>query len=361
MKAAVLREVGTPLRIEDVQIDKPRSREVLIRTAVAGICHSDLHFIEGHYPHPLPAVLGHESAGTVEAVGTDVTYVQVGDHVTACQYNCGHCRMCLTGHPHWCDQRGGGQRSREAAPRLTSAAGETVHGFADLATFAELMLVHEDSVVKLPEGMPLDAASLVSCGVMTGFGAVVNTAQVRPGASVAVIGCGGIGLNAVQAAYFSGAARVIAVDKLPSKLELAKRFGATDVVDASQTDPVATVHELVPGGVDHAFEAIGLPGTAEQAWRMLGRRGTATIIGAFARGQSVTLDTDTIITEKRLQGSFMGSGRYRIDMPFIMDLYLQGRYKLDELISERIGLDDVNDGYEALEHGEVARSVIVFD
>jgi S-(hydroxymethyl)glutathione dehydrogenase/alcohol dehydrogenase len=360
MQAAVLRQAPGKLAIEDVQVADPAPHEVLIRVAAAGLCHSDLHVLTGDLPWPLPSVLGHESAGTVEAVGDAVTYVKPGDRVTACQYNCGHCRMCLIGNPHWCDQRMAGRRPDALGPRLSSASGEAVEAFADLATFAELMLVHEDAVVKLPDGMPFEPASLVSCGVMTGFGAVVNTAQVRPGETVAVIGCGGIGLNAVQAAEFSGAARVIAIDKLASKLALARQFGATDTVDAATNDPVAAVLELVPGGVDHAFEAIGLPATAEQAWRMVGRRGTATIIGAFARGQSITLDTDSIITEKRLQGSFLGSGRYRVDMPLIMNLYLQGRYKLDELISQRITLDAVNDGYAALEQGEVARSVIVF-
>jgi S-(hydroxymethyl)glutathione dehydrogenase / alcohol dehydrogenase len=360
MRAAVLREQPGWLELEDVVIASPLRREVLIRVAAAGVCHSDFHIMNGDIPWPRPVVMGHESAGTVEAIGDDVTYVGVGDRVTVCEYNCGHCRMCLTGRSHWCDARAAGQRGVDEAPRLTSISGDAISAFAQRGSFAEFMLVHEDAVVKLPDGMPFAQAALVSCAVMTGAGAVFNTAQVRPGETVAVIGCGGIGLNAVQAAAFSGAARVVAIDRVASKLELARQLGATDVVDASAVDPVEAIRDLTGGGVDHAFEAIGLRSTAEQAWQMLRRRGTATICGVLPAGQSVELDAQSLTSEKRLQGSFLGSGRYRVDMPFIMEMYLQGRYKLDELISRRVPLDAVNDSFRALETGEVARSVIEF-
>ena len=360
MKAAVLREINKPLQIEDVQHGDPGPREVLVRTVAAGVCHSDLHFQNGSYPYPLPAVLGHESAGIVEAVGSDVTYVKPGDHVITClSAFCGHCEYCLTGHMSLC-QEPELQRSETQPPRLAKGD-EGIAQFLNLSSFAEYMLVHEHAIAKIREDMPMDRAALIGCGVTTGVGAVIHTARVEPGSTVAVIGCGGVGLSAINGAAIAGAARIIAVDMVPSKLELARKFGATDVVNAKENDPVEAVRELTGGGVHYSFEAIGLKATAEQSFKMLARGGTATIIGMIPVGTHIELHGPEFLMERKLQGSNMGSNRFRVDMPRFVELYLQGRLHLDDLISRRIKLEDVNDGLEALKTAEVARSVIMFD
>jgi len=360
MKAAVLREINKPLVIEDIQHGKPGPREVLVRTVAAGVCHSDLHFQNGSYPYPLPAVLGHESAGVVEAVGSDVTYVKPGDHVITClSAFCGHCEHCLTGHMSLCQepelQRAPGQPSR------LEKGGENIWQFLNLSSFAEYMLVHEHAIAKIRPDMPLDRAALIGCGVTTGVGAVIHTAKVEPGSTVAVIGCGGVGLSAINGAAIAGAARIIAVDMVPSKLELARKFGATDVVNAKEVDAVGTVVEMTQGGVHYSFEAIGLKVTAEQSFKMLRRGGTATIIGMIPVGTNIELHGPEFLMERKIQGSNMGSNRFRVDMPRFVEFYLQGRLHLDDLISRRIRLEDVNDGMDALKTGEVARSVIMFD
>ena len=360
MKAAVFRAVNTAMEVEEIDIDKPGPREVLVRTAAAGVCHSDMHFFNGTYPGQTPCVLGHESAGVVEEVGDAVRYVQQGDHVITClSVFCGHCEYCLTGHMSLC-QEPEVRRGRDDDPRLSKEGGALAQ-FANLGSFAEQMLVHEHSVVKVREDMPLDRAALIGCGVTTGVGAVIHTAAVEPGATVAVIGCGGVGLSCINGAAIAGASRVIAVDMVASKLELARSFGATDAVDASAGDPVEQVRELTGGGVHYSFEAIGLKVTAEQAFRMIRRGGTATVIGMIPPGQMVQLHGPDFLSEKKIQGSMMGSNRFRVDMPRFVDFYLQGRLHLDDMISSRIPLSEVTDALLALDKGEVARSVIVFD
>ncbi len=360
MKAAVLRQVNTPMEIEEVAISKPGPREVLVRTVAAGVCHSDMHFYNGTYPGQFPLVLGHESAGVVEQVGADVHYVKPGDHVITClSVFCGHCEFCLTGHMSLC-QEPELNRDAEDEPRLGTPEAR-VGQFASLGSFAEYMLVHEHAVAKIRKDMPLDRAALIGCGVTTGVGAVIHTADVEAGSTVAVIGCGGIGLSCINGAYIAGAARVIAVDMVPSKLELARKFGATDVINAGDGDAVEQVRELTGGGVHYSFEAIGLKQTAEQAFKMLRAGGTATVIGMIPPGDMVSIHGPELLSEKTLQGSFMGSNRFRVDMPRYVDLYLQGRLHLDDLVSSRIKLADVNDALLALETGEVARSVIMFD
>jgi S-(hydroxymethyl)glutathione dehydrogenase/alcohol dehydrogenase len=268
--------------------------------------------------------------------------------------------MCLRGRPVLCSRQGV-ERGPDEPPRI-AWQGKPVHQFARLGAFAEQMLVHEHSAVVIPPEMPLDRAALIGCAVTTGVGAVVNTARIPVGSTVAVIGCGGVGLNAIQGAALAGASRIVAVDKLAWKLEMAKSFGATHGVDASEEDPVEAVHRLVPGGVDFAFEAIGLRAAAEQAFAMLARGGTATVIGMIPEGEMVSIPGDILMAdEKRLQGSNMGSNRFRIDIPRYVDLYLDGRLHLDELVSARIPIERVNEGYAALNRGEVARSVIVFE
>lgn len=360
MKAAVFREVNVPMEIEDIQISKPGPREVLVNTKAAGICHSDMHFYNGTYPGQVPMVLGHESAGVVEAVGSDVHYVKPGDHVITClSVFCGHCEKCLTGHLSLC-QEPETNRGPDDEPRLSQKEAPLTQ-FAQLGSFAEQMLVHEHAVVKIREDMPMDRAALIGCGVTTGVGSVIHTAAVEPGATVAVIGCGGIGLSCINGAAIAGASRVIAVDMVESKLELARKFGATDVVNASSGDAVQQVQEMTSGGVHYSFEAIGLKATAEQAFGMLRAGGTATVIGMIPPGDMVSLHGVEFLSEKKIQGSMMGSNRFRVDMPRFVDFYLQGRLHLDDLVSSRIKLSDINEGMAALETGEIARSVIIFD
>ncbi len=360
MKAAVFREINRPMQIEEVTISEPGPREVVVKTKAAGVCHSDLHFYNGTYSGATPVVLGHESAGIVEEVGRDVAYVKPGDHVITClSVFCGHCEHCLTGHLSLCSSSET-RRNQADAPRLSQQGG-AIHQFASLSSFAEKMLVHEHAVVKIRDDMPMDRAALIGCGVTTGVGAVIHTAAVEPGSTVAVIGCGGVGLSCINGAALAGAAKVIAVDQVASKLELARKFGATETVDASERDPVSQVREMSDGGVHYAFEAIGLKVTAEQAFQMLRRGGTATVIGMIPPGEMVTLHGPEFLQEKTIQGSMMGSNRFRLDMPRFVDFYLQGKLHLDDMISSRISLDDINDAMAQLETGEIARNVIVFD
>ncbi len=361
MRAAVQFDVPGQLEIVDLVVDDPGPREVLIQVAASGLCHSDLHFLEGKYHTDLPCVLGHEAAGIVLAVGQDVTYLAPGDHVITCLSSfCGTCRFCVTGRPFLCDRQGL-ERTPDEKPRLSYDGGK-VNQFARLGAFAEQMLVHENSTVVVSKEMPLDRAALVGCAVTTGVGAVVNTARIPLGATVAILGCGGIGLNAVQGAAMAGAGKVIAIDRLAWKLDLARQYGATDVVDASEEDAVEAVRSLVPGGVDFAFEAIGLKVAAEQAFQMLGKGGTAVIVGMIPEGQMIEINGELLMGDgKSLLGSNMGSNRFRVDIPGYVDAYLAGNLKLDELVSRTITLDDVNEGYAALNRGEVTRSVIVFE
>jgi S-(hydroxymethyl)glutathione dehydrogenase/alcohol dehydrogenase len=361
MRAALLKTIPGELEIDEVVVGEPGPGEVLVHTAAAGLCHSDLHFMTGAYPYPTPTVLGHESAGVVEAVGPGVTYVQPGDHVITClSVFCGKCEYCLSGRPNLCAKEGL-SRDFTGPQRLSMPDGGMCHQFLHLSSFGAQMLIHETALVKIRKDMPLDRAALIGCSVTTGLGAVFRTAAIPATATVAVIGCGGVGLNVIQGARIAGASRIIAVDMIDSKLELARQFGATEIVNASAGDAVAQVQALTGGGVEYSFEAIGLKQTAEQAWQMLGQGGTATVVGMIPIGQSVELNGFDFLAEKKIQGSNMGSNRFRFDMPRYVDLYMDGKLMLDELVSARIKLDEINDGFEAMKKGEIARSVIVFD
>lgn len=361
MKAAVLYEAKKPLEVTDVLVAKPAAHEVLIRTLACGVCRSDLHFVDGAYPHPLPAIPGHEAAGIVEAVGEEVRTVKPGDHVVTClSAFCGHCEFCVTGRMYLC-LGGDTRRPASAEPRLRLANGGAVNQMLNLSAYAEMMLVHEHACVAIDRDMPLDRAALIGCAVTTGVGAIIHTAKVQPGETVAVIGCGGVGLATINGAAIAGAGRIIAIDRLASKLELAREFGATDLVDASAGDPVKQVMELTRGGVHHAIEAIGLKVTAEQAFNMLRRGGTATIIGMIPVGTMIELHGAAFLGEKKIQGSLMGSNRFPVDMPRFVDFYMSGRLDLDRMISKRLKLEQVNEALEDLKKGEVARSVILFD
>ena len=360
MKAAVLHAPREAMTIEEVAIEKPKRREVLVRTAAAGLCHSDLHFIEGAYPTPLPVVLGHECAGVVEAVGEDVAYLKPGDHVIGClSVFCGHCEFCLSGHPSIC-QTPEVKMPPGAAKRLTWQ-GRHMNQFLNLSSFAEQMVVHEHALVKVREDMPLDLACLIGCSVITGYGAVAHTARVEPGATVAVFGAGGIGLATINAAQIAGAGRIVAVDKDPFKLGLAKTFGATDVVDANDVDAVKRIVEMTGGGVHYSFECVGLKSTAEQSFSALRPGGTATLIGMIPVGTKIELHGVDFLRERKIQGCMMGSNRFRTDMPRLIEFYLQGRLHLREMVSARIALAQINEGFAALKKGGIARSVIVFD
>ena len=361
MKAAVLNSIPGELNIEAIEIGEPGPREVLIQTKAAGICHSDLHFMEGKYPHPCPVVLGHESAGVVEAVGSMVHYVKPGDHVITClSAFCGHCSQCTDGHMSLCENKNTELVRADGDASRLSRGGETVNQFLHLSSYAEYMLVHEQAIVKIDKDMPLDKAALIGCGVTTGLGAVFRTAKVAPGEATVVIGCGGIGLSAIQGARIAGANKVIAVDVNEAKLELAQSMGATHVVNAANDDAVAAVRDLTGGGVHHAFEAVGSKETAEQAFKMVRNGGQATVIGMIPVGTMVEIHGPELLYEKTLTGSNMGSNQFRTDMPRFIEMYLDGRLRLDEMVSKTIELEDINAGFEDMKAGNVARSVITF-
>lgn len=361
MKAAVLIEAGKPLQIEQINIANPGPHEVLIRTAACGLCHSDLHFIEGTYPHPLPAIPGHEAAGIVEAVGSEVRTVKVGDAVVTClSAFCGHCEYCVTGRMSLC--LGGETRRKQGeAPRLTRPDGSTVNQMLNLSAYAEMMLVHEHACVAIHPDMPLPQASVIGCAVTTGAGTIFNVCKVTPGDTVAVIGCGGVGLATINAAKIAGAGRIIAADPLPEKRALAMKLGATDVVDAMADDAAAQIQELTKGGVDHAIEAVGRPASGTLAVKSLKRGGTATILGMMPLQHSVGLSAMDLLSGKKLQGAIMGGNRFPVDIPRLVDFYMRGMLDLDTIISETIPLEQINEGFEQMKRGDSARSVIVFD
>ncbi len=362
MKAAVMRAYNTPLEFEDIEIDDPGPGEVLLKTAATGICHSDLTVIEGGLPMPPPCILGHEPAGIVEAVGEGVSDFAPGDHVIGCLTAwCGVCKFCTGGRPYLCPTQFVG-RPEGSKPRLTAAGGEPIWQFANLSAFAEQILCPERSLVKIRDDMPLDRASLIGCGVTTGLGAALNTVNIPAGASVVIIGCGGVGLSALQGARIVGAGKIIAVDAQPWKFDLAQKFGATDCIDAKDGDPIAAVHELTGGGAEFVFECIGLAATQQQAVAMTGRGGTTVLVGVVPMTELVPIATaDLTLQEKNITGSYMGSNRFRFDMPKYVDFYLDGRLRLDEMISSRIQLGELNDAFDRMRKGEAARQVVVFD
>ncbi|MFM1982933.1 MAG: hypothetical protein RJB22_1652 [Pseudomonadota bacterium] len=361
MKAAVLIAPNTPLVIEDLSISKPGPHEVLIRTAACGLCHSDLHFIDGAYPHPLPAVPGHEAAGIVEAVGSEVRTVKPGDAVVTClSAFCGHCEFCVTGRMSLC-LGGDTRRGPGDAPRLTRADGSVVNQMLNLSAFAEQMLIHEHACVKIHPDMPLDRAAVIGCAVTTGAGTIFNACKVTPGETVAVVGCGGVGLATINAAKIAGAGRIIAADPMPEKRELAKKLGATDMVDAMADGAAAQIIEMTKGGVDHAIEAVGRPASANLAVSVLRRGGTATILGMMPLAEKVGLSAMDLLSGKKLQGAIMGANRFPVDIPRLVDFYIRGLLDLDSIIAERIPLSAINDGFDKMKKGDSARSVIVFD
>lgn len=360
MKAAVVSEVKGTFDVLDISIDNPAPQEVLIDVKASGLCHSDLHVASNNVGFPMPAVLGHEVSGIVAVVGSAVTGLSVGDHVvTSPVHSCSNCGPCRSGRPYQCSVPAHTSRAPGSTPRL-SHDGKALTQFIGVGGFAEQVLVHQNTVVPVPREIPFDKAALLGCGVVTGAGAAINTARIRPGDTVAVIGAGGVGLNVIQGARLAGASRIIAIDLQPAKLELATVFGATDVIHGADTDSVAEVQRLTGGGVTHSFEVIGLKQTTEQAVAMLEVGGTAYLIGVHQPGSTIDVTPfgDLMGKQKGIRGVAMGSSNISVDIPMYANLYLQGRFKLDELVSSHISLDEIEQGYESLRSGAVARSVI---
>jgi S-(hydroxymethyl)glutathione dehydrogenase/alcohol dehydrogenase len=365
LKAAVCHRRGEPVQVEDVELDPPREGEVLLRMAASGVCHSDYSVLTGVMPMKLPCVLGHEGTGFVEEVGPGVKHVAPGDRVVLSWVTtCGECFYCRQGQPNLCDL-GGKINLHHRMPDGTSRLhkdGEDLQSFSALGTMAERAVVPAQAVVKLPADAPLEKAALIGCSVMTGAGAVWHTAGVRAGSSVAAFGAGGVGLNVIQAAAITGAARIVAVDVHASKLETARAFGATDVVDGSSQDPVAAIRDLTEGrGADYAFEAIGRKKTIEQAYAAVRRGGTCVVIGIGPRTETVELNVFMLpVLEKRLLGCWYGGAHVQRDLPRLFELYRAATLKLDELVTRRYRLDEVNQAFADMEAGRNARGIIVF-
>lgn len=361
MKAAVLVEAGQPLVIEDVMISKPGPHEVLIRTAACGLCHSDLHFIDGKYPVAMPAIPGHEAAGIVEAIGSEVCSVAVGDAVISClSAFCGNCEFCVTGRMSLCLGEAT-KRGPNDPPRITRKDGSAIGQMLNLSAFAEQMLIHEHACVRINPEMPLDRAAVIGCAVTTGAGTIFNACKLTPGETVAVIGCGGVGLATINAAKIAGAGRIIAVDPIAEKRALAIKLGATDVIDPAADDAAEQIVEMTHGGVDHAIEAVGRASSGELAISSLRRGGTATILGMMPLDHKVGLGAMDLLSGKKLQGVLMGANRFPVDIPRLVDFYMRGLLDLDNIIAETIPLTAINDGFEKMRKGDAARSVITFN
>ncbi|MBI2849803.1 MAG: Zn-dependent alcohol dehydrogenase [Chloroflexi bacterium] len=357
MKAAVCYEFGKPLVVEEVDIDPPKKSEVKVRIGATAVCHSDIHSIKGELGGGVPMVAGHESAGYVEEVGEGVTSLKPGDEVVVSLLkSCGKCLFCRTGRPYLCEADWPHNRER----RLHNKKGEGLRAMVGVGSFAEYVVVDQSQCVVVPKELPIDRAALLACGVITGFGAVVNRAQVPPLSSVAVIGIGGVGLNSVQGAAFSGAYPVIAVDILDNKLEAARSFGATHTVKATDKDAVKQVQQLTGGrGADYVFVTVGSTAAIQQGYVMAGPRGLIVVVGLAPRGETLTLPT-FFGGEKMLTSSTMGTTRLAVDVPKLVALYQAGRLKLDELITKRYPLEQVNQAIEAVEKGQALRNVLMF-
>jgi S-(hydroxymethyl)glutathione dehydrogenase / alcohol dehydrogenase len=365
VRAAVLEKPGKPLVVTEVELLDPSANEVLVRLGASGVCHTDLSIAKGAFPVPTPCVLGHEGAGVVEAVGRDVTRCQVGDTVVLSLIpQCGRCLWCSKGQPELCGP-GSQIASRgvqaDGTPRFRRSGG-AIFQRNGLGTFAEALVAHEDAVVSIPPTIPVDVAALIGCGVLTGVGAAVNTADIARGDIVAVIGCGGVGLNVIQGARLAGADRIIALDIAPTKLTMASRFGATDIV-VVDVDASETVLDMTGGvGVDVAFDVVGGTPSSELALRIARRGGQVCIIGMSSVDSilPIPVTIDLLVNEKRIFGSNYGSSDVRRDIPRLLKYYASGELLLDDLISRRIGLDDIETAFDAMGPGRVARSVILY-
>ena len=359
MKAAVCREFGAPLTIEEARLDPPQAGELTVKIAACAICHSDITYMQGGWGGTLPAVYGHEAAGTVEQVGPGVADIAPGDHVVVTLIrSCGTCHYCLQGKPVLCE----GRFRLDAEGPIHTLDGAPLYQAMRTGAFAERVTVHASQVAVIPKDVPFDCASLLACGVITGLGAVFNTAQVPAGSEVVVIGTGGVGLNSVQGAALCGARSVVAVDLSDSKLAAARRFGATHTLNPARDDLPAAVRQLTGGrGADHVFVTVGAKTAVEQSFDLLARGGSTVIVGMPPSGVITGFDPSNVASYgQRVLGSKMGSARIRIDIPMLVDLYRQGRLKLDELISGRFPLEEVNAAVAGVTRGEALRNVLVF-
>jgi S-(hydroxymethyl)glutathione dehydrogenase/alcohol dehydrogenase len=361
-KAVVCRELNKPVVVEEIAVDSPQRGEVMVKIAACGVCHSDLSATNGTIPLPPPLVLGHEAAGEVVEVGEGVASLKAGDHVVSSFiYMCGACRFCAAGRPVLCLEQGKALTTLpDGTLRTRDAAGKPINIFSGCGVMAEYATLHVDNLVKIDPRVPLDRAALVGCAVTTGVGAVFNTAKVKPGSSVAVFGCGGVGLNVIQGARIAGAGRIIAIDTIQAKLDMARQFGATDVL-LGKEDPVKALKKLTGGGPDYAFECVGNGELAATAYRSIGRGGLAVVVGVAKPGDSTAVRTMTLpFEEKTLTGSYFGSCVPRIDFPRMLALYMGGQLKLDELITRRYRVEEAAAAFADLESGRNARGVIVF-
>ncbi|HEX6774259.1 MAG TPA: Zn-dependent alcohol dehydrogenase [Methylomirabilota bacterium] len=361
--AAVLYEAKKPLVVEDVELLEPGPHEVQVRWVANGVCHSDLHVMTGDYPHPLPVILGHEAAGVVEKIGPGVETVTSGDHVCSSYIpSCGRCWYCIGGQPTMCTLRDKPRWFMLDGTSRFRKNGQPLHHFLQVAGYATHSVLPEQSVIPIRKDAPLDLACLVSCGVLAGAGPVFNRAKVPPGASVAVFGCGGVGLNTIQAARMVGAGKIIAVDVNKQKLTWAEEFGATHAVDASTEDPVARVHAISGmGGVDFAFEVVGTQKTIEQALASTHRGGMCVVVGVSPAGTRLSIDPGMLLQQRVLTGTSFGGGHQRTDVPLLLDLFMDGKYQLKELVSRRLPLAELNHAFDLMKQGEVKRSVILYE
>jgi S-(hydroxymethyl)glutathione dehydrogenase/alcohol dehydrogenase len=359
MKAAVCRRFREPLVIEEVAIREPAGSEVLVDIAACAICHSDIHFIDGDWGGRLPAVFGHEAAGIVRKIGRQVSELKPGEHVAVTLLrSCGRCHYCIEGNCHLCETK----FPLDRASPLSGADGEPIAHGLRTAAFAEQALVEESQLAKLPDEIAFDVASLLSCGVLTGFGAVVNTAKVPFGASVAVIGTGGVGLNCVQGAVFAGAHPIVAIDLAEEKLAAARRFGATHALNPAKQPMADAVRALTGGrGADYVFVSVGSTAAITQGLALLANGGALVVVGMPPSGAMAEYEpVDFAYRNQRILGSRMGSARLAVDLPRLVEAYRQGRLKLDELVTARYPLDRINEAIDASRAGKALRNVIVF-
>lgn len=360
MKAAVVHSPGAGFTLEEVRIDTPLSQEVLIDVKAVGLCHSDLTMASAELGFPFPAVFGHEIAGVVREVGEDVHNLQVGDRVVAALVRyCGSCERCLGGQSYYCRNVNHTLRSGGQPPRLSLGEQTLTQAFA-LGGFAEQALIHEHQLAKIPEGIPFEQAALLGCGVITGAGAVLNTANVGRGESVAVIGAGGVGLNAIRAAVIAGAGEIVAIDISDAKLEKALSFGATRAINSRNVDPVRAVWDATPDGIDHVFDFVGTSQIAHQGIEMLSYGGALYLVGIGGNDVPITFNAFTFMRNRnRIESVYMGSANLKVDIPYFATLEANGLLRLDELISDTIPLGEINEGYTRLKEGGVARLVVV--
>ena len=361
-RAVICRELNQPVVVEEIRVDPPRRGEATVRLAACGVCHSDLSATNGTLPLPLPLILGHEGAGEVVEVGEGVKHLSPGDHViSSFIYMCGECRFCAAGRPVLCLEQGKALSTLpDGSVRTHDAKGSPLNIFSGCGVMAEYATVHVDNLVKIDPQVPLDRAALVGCAVTTGVGAVFNTARVVPGSSVAVFGCGGVGLNVIQGARIAGAGRIIAIDTVEAKLEMAKQFGATDTL-LFKDDPVKPLKKMTGGGPDYAFECVGNGELAATAYKAIRRGGLAVVVGVAKPGDSTSVRTMTLpFEEKTLTGSYFGSCVPRIDFPRMLALYAAGKLKLDELITRRYRIEEAPQAFADMQSGRNARGVIVF-